>query len=116
MCNPSLVRYSMKRLRSVHRVRTLNRKITIAVACCLAGIFSPARHAQSPRDTAWVVLEAGASDKRAEIRADAVGVLRLIPRDSKAVVLAEKALEDQKPEVRKAAATALGLMESKGSV
>ena len=39
-----------------------------------------------------------------------------MPNDAKAIKLAEKALNDEKPEVRSAAATALGDMKSRTSI
>jgi len=45
----------------------------------------------------------------------AIRVLGLMPHDAKALKLAEKALNDDKPEVRSAAAVALGDMKAKAS-
>ena len=46
----------------------------------------------------------------------AIRVLGLMPNDTKALGIAEKALADDKPEVRAAAATALGDMKSRSSI
>ncbi len=56
-----------------------------------------------------------ASDKTID-RATATLVLGLIPNDVKSARLAEKALTDNKAEVRSAAATALGEMKSRASI
>lgn len=72
--------------------------------------------ARSSRDEAWQLLdEAYAGDKTSQ-RADAVRVLGLLTGDAKALRMAEKALSDEKSEVRTAAATALGEMKSKSSI
>jgi HEAT repeat protein len=65
---------------------------------------------------AWQVLKGGIADHNAEKRATAIRVLGLMPNNPQAVGLAEKALEDEKPEVRTAAAFALGEMGSKHSI
>jgi HEAT repeat protein len=71
---------------------------------------------ESPQEKAWGILDAGLKEKSAEGRAKAVRVLGLLPGDVKATQKAEEALGDAKPEVRVAAATALGLMQSKASI
>src|SRR5439155_4781428 len=48
--------------------------------------------------------------------ATAVGVLGLLPKNTRAREMAEKALTDEKPEVRSSAAAALGAMHSKASI
>jgi HEAT repeat protein len=65
---------------------------------------------------AWKMLVAGCENSRFGERAKAVRVLGLLPNDSRARKLAEKALEDQKPEVRLSAAAALGDMRSRASI
>jgi HEAT repeat protein len=60
--------------------------------------------AQEPSDKAWTVLQAGLADKTAAGRAVAVRVLGLLENDPTASDLALKALADEKPEVRAAAA------------
>lgn len=68
--------------------------------------------AQAPSDKAWTVLHAGLAGKTATERAAAVRVLGLLENDPKAADLALKALGDEKPEVRAAAADALGQMKA----
>lgn len=72
--------------------------------------------AQTPQQQAWNILRAGVNEKNTGKRTEAVRALRLLPGDPEAVEMAEKALQDQKPAVRAAAATALGLMGSKASI
>jgi HEAT repeat protein len=71
---------------------------------------------QTPRERAWQLLESAcASDKTAD-RATATLVLGLIQNNVKSARLAEKALTDDKSEVRSAAAAALGEMNSRASI
>jgi HEAT repeat protein len=77
---------------------------------------TPALLAQNPQQHAWDILRAGVNEKSTGKRVQAVRALRLLPGDSEATELAERALQDRKHEVRAAAATALGLMGSKGSI
>ena len=65
-------------------------------------------YAQDARQHAWTVLNTGLADKNSGERAIAVRVLGLLTNDSKAPKLAMQALDDAKPEVRAAAADALG--------
>jgi HEAT repeat protein len=72
--------------------------------------------AQTPQQQAWSILRTGVNEKNTGKRTQAVRALRLLPGDPEALEMAQRALQDQKPEVRAAAATALGLMGSKVSV
>ena len=65
---------------------------------------------------AWKMLVAGCENNNFSERAKAVRVLGLLPNDSRAGKLAEKALEDERPEVRLSAAAALGDMRSRASI
>ena len=65
----------------------------------------------SPKEEAWHTLETACTGDKATDRANATRVLGLIRNDVKATKLAEKALSDPKPEVRAAAAAALGDMD-----
>ncbi len=62
----------------------------------------------SLKDQAWELLLKGTQDKSTEKRATAVRVLSLVKDDARAVALAVHALDDDKPQVRVAAAFALG--------
>jgi hypothetical protein len=70
----------------------------------------------SPLKRAWQILDAACTANKASSRALATGVLGLIPHNPRARKLAEKGLVDDKPEVRSAAATALGEMKSRESI
>ena len=67
------------------------------------------------REQAWAVLNDGLNDKSADKRSTAVQVLGLLPGDAQAERAALNALKDEKPEVRAAAAQALGSMKAKGA-
>jgi HEAT repeat protein len=79
-------------------------------------VHTPALLAQTPQQRAWEILRKGANEKSTGKRVQAVRALRLLPGDSEATEMAERALLDRKHEVRAAAATALGLMGSKVSI
>src|SRR6202035_3395049 len=72
--------------------------------------------AQSKIDEAWEILHVNLNEKDSAKRALAVQVLGLLPGDPQAQELSHKAVEDEKPEVRAAAATALGQLHSKSSI
>jgi HEAT repeat protein len=71
---------------------------------------------QSVTDKAWAILQAGLHDKTTDKRVQAVSVLGLLSGDKKAVETVEHALDDPNPDVRRAAITALGDMNSKKSL
>jgi HEAT repeat protein len=71
--------------------------------------------AQSPADKAWKVLSAGARDQSWEKRSKAVQSLGIIHGDDRARAATEAALQDEREEVRAAAADALALMGAKSS-
>jgi HEAT repeat protein len=77
---------------------------------------SSLRSAETPAKTAWGILQDAAGEKSAEKRANGTRALGLITGDAKAAAMAEKALEDEKGDVRVAAAVALGEMGAKGSI
>jgi HEAT repeat protein len=85
-----------------------------ALATVLAG--STLLSAKTPEQKAWDKLQAATSSKSTEKRTQSVRALRLLPGDSRAVALAEKALQDHRAQVRAAAATALGEMNSESSI
>jgi HEAT repeat protein len=82
-----------------------------ALIACLASAADPA-----PEQKAWSILEAGANEKTSTARSEAIYALGLLPDNSRAVAMAEKALTDPAPEVRQAGATALGQMQSHASI
>jgi hypothetical protein len=71
---------------------------------------------ESPKAEAWQILDAACTGDRTINRVTAISVLGLMPDDARARGLAEKALGDDKPEVRSAAAVALGDMKSRSSI
>lgn len=66
--------------------------------------------AQTPAERAWSMLKAGVADKSSANREQAVRALGIISGDHTAAELGETALKDARPEVRRAGATALGVM------
>ena len=88
--------------------------LAILFAALLTGLASAADPALEQK--AWGILEAGANEKSFTRRSEAIYVLGLLPGNSQAVAMAEKALTDPAPEVREAGATALGQMQSHCSV
>ncbi len=84
-------------------------------------IHAPANPATSkvstiPKVQAWQILEDACAGDKTGDRTTAVFVLSLIPNDPKSTKLAEKALTDEKPEVRAVAAAALGNMNARKSI
>ncbi len=79
-------------------------------------ISSTRSRASSAREKAWQILEDACTGDKSGDRATAILVLGLIPNDSKSAKLAQKALTDERPEVRAAAAAALGNMQSRASI
>ena len=86
---------------------------------CLSGLLSPAQEVddiKSPRHKAWdILITASLSDKTDE-RSNGIRALGLVRDNTLARQFAECALMDRKPEVRRAAATALGQMHAKESI
>ena len=83
-----------------------------ALSCVLAATCA----AQSPREQAWTVLKQGLDNSNIEKRIKAVAYLGLLPDDSQALAAALTALKDPKPEVRTAAAQALGEMGARSAI
>jgi HEAT repeat protein len=71
---------------------------------------------KTQKQEAWQILNTACTGDKTSRRATAIRVLGLMPNDPRALKLAEKALDDDKPEVRSAAATALGDMKSRASI
>jgi HEAT repeat protein len=94
-----------------HLIVTTSRYAVLLVLMARAG----ALHAQTPQQKAWDILRAGVNQKSTGKRTQAVRALRLLPGNLEATKMAQTALQDRKPEVEVAAATALGPMGSKDS-
>src|SRR4029077_5175864 len=77
---------------------------------------APSSGSRTPTERAWLILQQGLTNRRAEKRTNAVHALRLLRNSPKAQKMAENALADQSPKVRAAAARALGRMGSVLSV
>jgi HEAT repeat protein len=75
-----------------------------------------AQDTQDRKDEAWSILRTGVNEKEIGKRAQTVRVLGLLQGNAEAVRMAQKALGDEKAEVRAAAATALGQMRSRRSI
>jgi HEAT repeat protein len=86
----------------------------LAATACFAQEASTA--VKNPKDQAWSVLYTGLGDSNVPKRTTAVQVLGLLPDDAKATEAALKALKDDKPEVRAAAAQSLGDMKAKSAI
>ena len=89
-----------------------------AVVCTLVvcGFMARPMRAQGHIDKAWDILKKAAADSSTDKRAAGIAVLGLLEGDSEAQAMAEKALGDEKPVVRTAAANALGTMGAKSAV
>jgi HEAT repeat protein len=72
--------------------------------------------AETPEQRAWNMLRSGVNQKNTGKRVQAVRALRLLPGDSEATEMAENALRDRNPNVRSAAANALGLMGAEEAI
>ena len=73
-------------------------------------------HGQEFRTKSWTILQAGSEERSDGNRAQAISALGIIPDNPQAVLLGERALQDSKSEVRRAAVVALGEMSSTGSL
>jgi HEAT repeat protein len=71
---------------------------------------------RTPKEEAWRILNTACAADNTSGRATAIRVLGLMLNDAKAIRLAGKALDDDKPEVRSAAAAALGDMKARSSI
>src|ERR1700738_3347502 len=71
---------------------------------------------ESRKAEAWQILGDACTADRTIARVTAIRVLGLMPDDAKAQGIAEKALADDKPQVRSAAAAALGDMKWRTSI
>ena len=91
------------------------RLYSTAICTLLSVLTLPGSFAVTGKEKAWAMFEAAAKSKGPAERAIGIRALGLLHDDAHARELAESALEDPKPEVRVAAATALGQMQSKQS-
>lgn len=93
----------------------MTRRFLVASTMFILLVGASVARAQKPEQDAWKILQEGMSDSNLNERAVAVRVLGLIPKDPRAIELAEQALQDKDPGVRASGAEALGKMGSKNS-
>jgi HEAT repeat protein len=70
----------------------------------------------APKEQAWHLLRSGVRSQKIEQRATAVRALSLLRGQREAVAMATKALADEHPKVRIAAATALGELRATSAI
>lgn len=93
------------------------RQIVVVLVVCAACLAQEETTVpKNPKDRSWTVLDSGLADKSMEKRSTAMQVLGLLPDDSRAQEAALHGLSDEKPEVRAAAAKALGDMKAKSAI
>jgi HEAT repeat protein len=100
-------------------MRTASLATCVMMACILgasSSLAEPAQDVESPKHRAWDMLITAAFSPRATERTNGIRALGLLLDNSQARQLAENALSDPNPEVRRAAATALGQMNAKESI
>jgi len=90
-----------------------NLRITVVVMACV--VTASTLQAVTGKEKAWAMFEAAGSKSTSE-HAIGIRALGLIRGNAHARELAEAGLEDSKPEVRIAAATALGQMRATQSI
>jgi HEAT repeat protein len=76
---------------------------------------SQVKNPQTSSEKAWTILRDGLKEKNPDKRARAVHALGLLPDNPEAEQFADAALKDEKPNVRIAAASALGSMHAEHS-
>lgn len=77
---------------------------------------SAAGYAQENVENAWGILGNGCQSHRTKERVNVVRALGELPGNPRAIALAERAMADKKPEVRRAAAFTLGTLGSYHSI
>lgn len=95
---------------SKHYVSVVLSVLLATTAIATRSVGQAHRNGTELTNRAWSILRAGAQDKNTNKRSKAIHALGLARRNSEAQKLAEAALADEKPQVRAAAATALGAM------
>jgi len=94
--------------------------LSLAVLTLSTAVASPVVQTtddiETPKHKAWDILQNAATSLRTLERTDGVRALGLLNDNTRARQMAEDALQDPKPEVRAAAATALGQMHATESI
>jgi len=118
MCVPKRVLIALEQRVRSGKVRWFESLVVLSAVVCLTVVGPGVQTASaiSGSEKAWAMFEAGVSSKSTTERAISVRALGLLRDDPHARELAEAALDDPKPEVRAAAATALGQMHSTKSI
>lgn len=94
------------------------RRVSVSLACAVVCtvLAAPCSSAVTGQQKAWAMFESAAKSSNTTQRAIGIRALGLLRDDPRARKLAEGALDDPKPEVRAAAATALGQMHATESI
>jgi HEAT repeat protein len=96
---------------------TLRSRIAAVLLCAaLVSLIPASSFAISGQQKAWAMFESAAKSKSVSQRATGIRALGLLQNNAHARQLAEAALDDDKPQVRAAAATALGQMHATPSI
>lgn len=93
--------------------------VSCVLLCCAGAIYGVAQDnldIDSPKHRAWDMLQTAAFSKRTADRSNGIRALGLLQNDVHARALAESGLKDPNPDVRTAAATALGQMHATESI
>ena len=96
----------VRRAEGIHAVSLLTLLLAAVVPCV----------PQASSSKAWTVLQAGLSNSNTDNRTVATRLLGGLTKNAQAQDLALKALSDNRPEVRAAAAEALGNMQAKSAI
>ena len=99
-----------------HSVVAVSLFLTLYSACASAQQAANTTSSPNPKVQAWTILDNGVANTSYEKRAKAVQVLGLLKEDPEAEQMAVKALQDERPEVRASAASALGDMGAKSAI
>ncbi len=94
----------------------LNHLSRISITAFICAVLSVPSYAVSGQQKAWAMFETAARSRSAMERSIGIRALGLLRNNAHARDLAESVLEDARPEVRAAAATALGEMHATESI
>lgn len=97
------------------QTRSLGLAVILTATTC-ATLATPVSRPGTGEEKAWAMFEVAAKSKSTGERAIGIRALGLLRDNVRARELAENALSDPKPEVRVAAATALGQMQATKSI
>lgn len=113
-----MIDLTMKRLTATPKTSRLRFRLMVRLGAVLLALILGADvlYAETPEQRAWDMLRKGVNESNTGKRTQAVFALRLLTFDPEATELAEAALQDRKPEVRAAAATALGSIGSSEAI